>query len=94
MEAPKTAICKVDFDGWDWRSKFAIISPTGKRIGFEFNVRGQVTVGWFADNYPELCKKLFSHSHQLGFHDIEFTYAEMKVLLDLSNNKLKMEDDR
>lgn len=28
----KTAICKITFDGWDWRNLITVTSPTGKTI--------------------------------------------------------------
>jgi hypothetical protein len=89
MENLKTAICKVKFDGWDWLNKFEIISPTGKRIFFEFNIRNQVSLRYVKETYPVLTEKLYSHSNELGFFDVEFTYDEMRILLAISKYELK-----
>lgn len=34
LEIMKTAICKITFDGYDWRNEVSIQSPSGKTIYF------------------------------------------------------------
>lgn len=77
----KTAICKVKFDGYDWRNKFEVISPTGKRIFFEISF-GKNTPDWteLKEMNLELYEKLSECRYYSNYNDVEFTYEEMRLM--------------
>jgi hypothetical protein len=82
----KTAICRISFDGYDWRNKITIQSPSGKRLSFQ--------ASWGAE-VPEDLKELFTKwnnywsSATFGsgeqHFDEELTYEMMEKIKNFSN---------
>jgi hypothetical protein len=83
----KTAICKVNFTGYDWKNDMSVTSPTGKTIYFTTN-------GCWSTVSEELKAKFLEISDIWKFAkngpgeycgEFEFTYDEMRYMKSLAD---------
>ena len=84
----KIAKCKVDFDGFDWRNIYTVISPTGKSIRFSPNGYWNILSSGLLKKFQEIDSdwKIGKHYVGLGekrFNVVEFTYSELEEMLKL-----------
>jgi len=82
MANTKTAICKVQFDGDDWKNILTVESPTGDSVTFTTNgTSNSMSVG-LIKKIAEIHKQ-WKNGKSTDCGEIEFTFDQMAELKKL-----------
>ena len=77
-ETKKTAVCKVEWSGWDWDDYVQVQSTTGKVLRI-WIVRAAGGWSFFTDAEQDLFRKLMSDGKWGYDRDVELTYDELAM---------------